>query len=157
MAGTTTKGQPTKGVVESVTPAVKDGVQQTDKNGNYKSVVKFRGNELGYTVSTKDTGASKWEIGKEVSYIPTTWTSDDGTYSMHFASLEVSDSPYKGRGYSPSPKGVKQYQAEAVMSAAAATANIILVKDNIPAEDFGKWFKAVYGAMNTELKAIFSE
>lgn len=156
MAGTTTKGQPTKRVIESVNPIIKNGEHHKDKLGNFNFVVKFQGEEIGYTISAKDKEAATWPVGKEVEYIPSTWTADDGSFTMHRASLVKTDSPYQNKRPF-TPKGIKQYQAEAIMTAANATANIILVKDSVPAEEFGKWFKAVYNAMNTELKAIFSE
>ena len=156
MAGTTTKGQPTKGVVESVKPIIKNGEHQKDAKGNYRHVVKFNGDEIGYTVNTKDVEATSWPVGQEAEYIPGTWVSDDGSYTMHFASLVRKDSPY-GNKKPFTPKGIKQYQAEAVVSAATAAANIISVKDAVPVDDFVKTFKNIYGAMSAELKAIFSE
>ena len=156
MAGKTTWGEPTTKKVVSVTPVTKDNEHQKDPKGNFKHTGKFEGDDKGYSVSTRDDKGSSWPVGQEVEFKPGTWTSDDGTYTMHFASLVKKDNPFQKRSFSQ-PKGLKEYKAEAAIASLGAAAHIIGIKEGTTEVDVPKYIIATYQAAEKLLNQIFSE
>jgi hypothetical protein len=151
------KQEKKKGVVESVTPYMVDGVHQQDKYKNFRHTVKFKGDDAGYSISTKDDGAKAWTIGKEVEFEPTKWTEEGGSKSFMAASIVRDDNPYRGRGGAPQPKGQKEYKTELLIVNMTNAANVIAMRSDLNESDFKKYLKSFVSASEAELKAIWGD
>ena len=155
MAGKTTKGQLTKGVISSVSPFTKDGQHATDNYGNFQHIVKFKGDEIGYRMSTKDQGATTLKVGTEIEYTPSKWESEDGSYIIHMAQVAKKNAPFTG-GFKSSVKGVKEYKAEAVLKSIDAASRIISLRNDLTEKNYPDYLQAVLKSAIQEIDKIYA-